>query len=242
VPGLPTPGTYLLTFSLNGYGSRTIVVDLGAGQSRSGVDVAVVGGTGTVTGRVLDSAGNGLGGATVSVGGGGSSATTTTLTSGTVGLFVLSALPAPGSYTLTVSLPGYAPQSVPVALAAAGAPPNVEVRMPVSAGSIAGVVHGCAPPAGQPNAPAECTPLVGAKVTATDGQQVWTTTSTIAGATAADGTTPLGPGGYNLTSLPAGTYAVTVTNAGKVQRTVLVTVTAGTASTAQTVELPQAVS
>lgn len=237
LPGLPTPGTYLLTFSLEGYGSRTIVVDLGAGQSRAGVDVEVRGGTGTVTGQVIDDrTGAGLGGASIAVGGGGSTGGTTSLTSGTVGLFVLSGLPAPGSYTLTVTLPGFAPQSVPVTLSGTGAPPTVIVRMPVSSGSIVGVVLGCTT---QTADPASCSPQVGATVTVTNGQQTWTTTSTVAGAVSETGG-QLGPGGYSISSLPAGTYAVTITYPGKQQRTVMATVTAGVVTRASTAALPQA--
>jgi hypothetical protein len=224
LPGLPTPGTYLLTFALDGYGSRTIVVDLGAGQSQSAVDVEIRGGTGTVTGRVIDArSGDGLGGATVTVGGGGSNASTTTLTSGTVGLFVLSGLPAPGAYTLTVSLPGFAPQSVPVTLSGAGAPPTVVISMPISSGSIAGSVTGC---------DGASSPFcIGATVTATDGQRTWSTTSTVAG-------TPSGPGGFLMTELPAGTYAVSVNMTGKQQRTVMVTVEPGGANQTGPVDLP----
>ncbi|MCU1688835.1 MAG: hypothetical protein JWN20_763 [Jatrophihabitantaceae bacterium] len=240
LPGLPTPGNYLLTFSLDGYGSQTIVIDLAAGQSQAAVDVVIRGGTGTVTGQVIDDrTGAGLGGASVSVGGGGSNGGTTSLTAGTIGLFVLSGLPAPGSYTLTVTLPGFAPQSVPVTLTGAGAPPTVIVRMPVSSGSIVGVVYqNCT---GSGVDPATCIPLVGGTVTVTNGQQIWSTTSTVAGATSETGA-PLGSGGYSIASLPAGTYALTITFAGKQQRTVMATVTAGVVTRASNVALPSAVS
>jgi hypothetical protein len=240
IPGLPTPGNYLLTFALAGYGSRTIVVDLSAGQSQSAVDVQIRGGTGTVTGQVIDDrTGAGLGGASVAVGGGGSTSGTTSLTSGTIGLFVLSGLPAPGSYTLTVTLPGFAPQSVPVTLSGTGPPPTVIVRMPVSAGSIVGIVYqNCA---GSGVDPASCAPLVGATVTVTNGQQIWSTTSTVAGIASETGA-PLGAGGYSISSLPAGTYALTITYAGKAQRTVMATVTAGVVTRASNVALPSAAS
>lgn len=243
LPGLPTPGNYLLTFTLQGYGSRTIVVDLAAGQSQAAVDVQIRGGTGTVTGQVIDDrTGAGLGGASVAVGGGGSTSGTTSLTSGTIGLFVLSGLPAPGSYTLTVTLPGFAPQSVPVTLSGTGAPPTVIVRMPVSAGSIVGVVYETTSACTGTNIdPATCAPLVGATVTVTDGQRIWTTTSTVAGATSETGA-PLGAGGYSISSLPAGTYALTITYAGRQQRTVMATVTPGVVTRAGNVALPLAVS
>jgi hypothetical protein len=224
LPGLPTPGTYLLTFTLAGYGSKTIVVDLGAGQSQAGTNVAIQGGTGTVTGRVIDPGGNGLGGVTVTVGGGSSAATTATLTSGSVGTFVLSGVPAPASYTLTFSLAGYTSQSVPVTLSGAGAPPTVNVTLPVSSGSILGLAKQCP-------TTATCSAIAGASVSATNGQQTFTTTTTAAG-------TSMGPGGYSLTGLPPGTYAVTVSAAGFGQQTALAVITAGVQTTVSELDLP----
>src|SRR5690606_26456563 len=61
IPGLPTPGTYVLTFSAAGFGSRTVVVDLTAGESRSDLQVALQGGVGTVSGQVVNPDGSGLG-------------------------------------------------------------------------------------------------------------------------------------------------------------------------------------
>ena len=120
IPALPTPGTYVITFSAPGYGSQTSVVQLGPGQSRSGLNVALAAGVGSVSGTLTDSDGNGLGGASVTVGGAPTTMTTTTLTTGAVGYFSFNALPAPGSYTLTFSLPGHAAATVPVELSADG--------------------------------------------------------------------------------------------------------------------------
>lgn len=227
LPNLPTPGTYLITYSLTGYGTRTIVVDLAAGQSQSGVNVAIAGGTGTVNGRVIDGAGNGIGGATVTVGGGPSAATTTTLTSGSVGTFVLSGLPAPGSYTLTVALPGYSSQTVPVSLSGSGPPPAVTISMPVASGSLLGKASFC-------DAAGACTaPAVGATVTATDGRTIQTTTVTSSG-------TSKGAGGYLLTGLAPGTYSVTVSAPGYAQVTALATVTAGVQADVADIALPKA--
>ena len=59
--GLPTPATYLITFSREGFGFESVAVELGPGQQRTDVDVELVRGTGSVTGRVTDSGGQGLG-------------------------------------------------------------------------------------------------------------------------------------------------------------------------------------
>ena len=215
---LPTPGTYTLTFTAPDHGSRSVVVDLEAGQSRAGVKVRLVAGTGSVVGLVRDADGDPLGGVSVVVGGavqtGGSVdpaalPSTTTLTTGSVGTFAISGLQAPGDYTLTFVRDGFAPETVPVSLDGLGAPPTVKVTLATRLGGIRGTVTG---PAG--------TPYVGATVTATDGIRSWTSTSSSAGGV-------LAQGGYLFGSLQPGTYSVTVTAPGIRQVTGMVTVRAG---------------
>jgi carboxypeptidase family protein len=219
---LPTPGTYTLTFTSPDHGSRAVVVDLDAGQSRTGVDVKLVAGTGSVVGTVRDADGNPLGGVSVVVGGalqvGGSVDTstlpsTTTLTTGSVGSFSISGLAAPGDYTLTFVLDGYAPETVPVSLSASGTPPSVKATLGNQLGGITGTVTG---PGGAP--------YVGATVTATNGLKSFVTTSTSAGGA-------LAGGGYQFSGLQPGTYSVTVTASGMQQQTGLVTVTSGATGT-----------
>jgi len=209
LPNLPTPQTYVITFTAPGYGSQTSVVQLGPGQSRGGLNVDLTPGVGSVNGVLTDSAGNRLGGATVTVGGAPTAMNTTTLTTGAVGYFNVNSLPAPGEYTLTFSLPGYAATTVPIRLTADGAPPTVRVTMATALGSITGVVTG---PDGSPKP--------GATVTATDGKQNWQVQAT--------GASPgLANGGFLLANLLPGTYTVTATLPGFGQQTALLTVTAG---------------
>jgi hypothetical protein len=210
IPALPTPGTYVITFSAPGYGAHTSVVQLGPGQSRSGLNVSLAAGVGSVSGTLVDSAGNGLGGASVTVGGAPTVMTSTTLTTGAVGYFSFNALPAPGSYTLTFSLPGHAGATVPIQLSAEGAPPRVRAVLATALGRISGVITG---PDGSP--------LPGANVVATDGKQSWKSQATGAGG-------GLGNGGYLLTDLAPGTYTVTASMPGFSQQTALLSVTAGT--------------
>ncbi|MDX6207624.1 MAG: hypothetical protein QOE24_15 [Frankiales bacterium] len=240
--GLPTPATYVITFAREGFGAQTTVIDLTAGQSRTNLAISLASGTGSVSGCVTTGTdcnpGNGgLGGATITVGGavnnggssGGSSGgagpaasagsgtaasgsgtgsgpSTTTLTQGATGTFALNGLAAPGSYTLTVSLPGYQSASVPVTLTGTGAPPSIRVTLTTQLGSILGRVRDSSGA------------RAGATVTATDGKQNWTTTSTG------------NDGSYVLDGLMPGTYSVTVTATGTTQQTALVTVTAGRTS------------
>ncbi|MCW2540394.1 MAG: hypothetical protein JWN95_2119 [Frankiales bacterium] len=209
LPSLPTPNTYVVTFTAAGYGSQTAVVELGPGQNRTGMSVSLAAGIGSVSGILTDTSGRGLGGATVSVGGAPTAVQSTTLTTGAVGTFSFNALPAPGVYTLTFSLAGYASTTVPVNLTIDGKPPQVTVSMASSLGRITGRVT-------NPQGAA----AVGATVTATDGKQTWKSISTASGA-------GLPPGGYLLADLLAGTYTVTVSMDGFGQQTALVTLGAG---------------
>lgn len=217
LPSLPTPGTYVLEFTREGFTPRTVVVDLAAGQSRTDVAVQMRGGAGTVSGRLVDTTGRGLGGATVSVGGGPTAVTATTLTTGTVGAFTVAGL-TPGVYTLTFTLPGYAPQSVPVDLTSGTTLP-LTVTLRPSLGTVEGRVL------------RDGAGVAGVEVVATDGLRTWTATSTaVAGRPT---------GYYALAQLPTGTFTVTVSQAGRVVETAVVRVTAG-GTVSQDLTLPGA--
>lgn len=208
VPNLPTPATYVLTFAKEGFGSSTLVVDLGPGEQRGGVSVALRGGAGTVTGTVVDQAGLGLGGVTVTAGGSATPVTTTTLTAGAVGSFSLTGLRGPGSVTLSFTAAGYAPVSTAVTIPASGPSSPVQVVLRPDQGSVTGrVTQGGVG-------------VAGVLVTATDGAQPRTTTSTATGSR--------GAGTYVLPDLPTGTYTVTATVGGRVAATAVVTVVGGT--------------
>jgi uncharacterized membrane protein len=215
---LQTPGTYMLTFTSEDHGSRAVIVDLEAGQSKSDVNVKLAAGIGSIIGIVKDIDGNGLGGVSVVAGGsiqsGGSVDTstlpsTTTLTEGSIGSFTIGGLTAPGDYTLTFIRDGYASETVPISLSANGSPPKVSVTLGTQLGGIRGKITG---PGGGV--------YVGASVTATNGAKSWSTTSSAAGGTLANG-------GYLFSSLQPGTYSVTVTADGIRQQTGMVTVKSG---------------
>lgn len=207
---LPTPATYVLSISGPGYGSTTEVIDLGPGQQRTDLAVALASGTGQITGQLVDVAGNGVGGATVTVGGMTNPPTSSTLTAGAVGAFTIGGLPAGGTLTLTFTKPGFADTTVPVQ--PGGAP--LTVTMSDSLGRIAGTVRD---PSG--------VPISGATVTATDGKRTWPVTSSSASAGSAAGS-------YVIASLPVGDYTLTAQGPTTLPRTTLVTVTAGGAATA----------
>lgn len=201
--GLPTPGTYVLTFAKDGHASRTLVVDLGPGEQRTGADVALRAGAGTITGKVTDAAGAGLGGATVRLGGSSTAAVVTTLTQGDVGAFQLTGLAGAGSYTVTVELAGHAAATVPVVVGSDGSSAPVRVTLTSAVGAVSGRVLNAGVAVG------------GASVEVTDGKQTWRTTS-------ASGT-----GAFTVGSLEPRRYTVRVLQGAQVVAATLVTVTAG---------------
>jgi hypothetical protein len=204
---LVTPGTYLLTFSKDAFGTKTIAVALGPGEVNSNLTVALVGGAGGISGQVVDQLGHPLGGATVTVNGGPAPISTQTLTAGAVGTYVISGLATPGHYTVTFSVAGFASQTVPVDLSSSGVANNVNGTLALTAGQISGTVTSNA--AGNP-------PLAGVTVTSTDGTTVRTTMSS---------SSP--PGAFAITGLPPGTYSVTFSIVGFADQTVLVQLAPG---------------
>jgi hypothetical protein len=215
---LPTPGTYVVTFTSPNYGTKTKIVNLGVGLAASKpLNVKLVAGTGSVTGVVRGPDGNGLGGASVTVGGTsvsgivGATPSTTTLTDGARGNFVINGLVAPGSYTLTAQLPGYLPATVAFDLNGATVLRSITIVLSRNTASISGKVSGSCPE----------TACVNAVVTATNGQQTWNT-----GVSSAGGALP--SGGYLFRDLPPGTYTLTVTDAGMRQQTAIITIYART--------------
>lgn len=206
LPGLPTPGTYLLTFSREGFGTRTVVVDLGPGEARDDVAVELADGAGSVTGTVVGPDGAGVGGAQVTVTGGAAPLAVTTLTSGDVGAFVVTGLTTPGAYTLAATADGHAVASVPVELDASGAATGLTVRLVAATGEARGTVR------------ADGAALAGASVTLTDGLVERTSVTTDAG-------------GYRFTGLAPGTYTVTATSADGRSATGLARVAAGGSAT-----------
>ncbi len=205
---LPTPATYVLTFTKDGFTTRSTVVDLGAGQVVGDLEVQLAGGAGTITGKIVDEDNNGVGGVTVTVGGAATTITTTTLTGSNAGSYTLTGLTIPGQYTLTFTAEGYTDASVPVNLSvdAPSATRNATLRRGM------GTVHGLVT--------LDNAGKAGITVRITDGNAVRETTSTATG--------DLGRGTYSFDALPPGSYTVTALNdAGRVVATAITRVNAG---------------
>ncbi|HYD10371.1 MAG TPA: carboxypeptidase-like regulatory domain-containing protein, partial [Acidimicrobiales bacterium] len=137
VGGLGTPGTYLVTAARRGFGTETTSVELGGSDSASDVDLTLVAGVGSITGRVTGPDG-GVGGITVTAASEEVERSVTTLTDDPVGEFNLPQLPIPGSYTLTVTGDGFIPQTRLVELTEAVA--DVDFELVGTTGSISGTV------------------------------------------------------------------------------------------------------
>jgi hypothetical protein len=208
IDGLPTPRTYVLTFSLDGFSGQTIALDLLAGENRTGVDALLVGGTGTITGTVTDTRGQPLGGVKVTVTRGDFIADTATLTTAGpgagVGSYSVTDLPTPGNFAVTFSLPDYVDETRMVGFLVPTTQSDISVAMRRADATITGTVTG---PVG---------PLVGATVELTDGRTNRTTS-----------TASVPAGGYTFTGVAPGSYSLVVTSPGGTTRVVLVRVVAG---------------
>jgi hypothetical protein len=197
--GLPTPASYLLSFTSPGLTSNSTVLALGPGEVMAHLHISMIGGSGTISGRATGPDGHPLGGVTVTVGGFPTQMKAVTLTAGRVGSYELAGLPTPGTFTLTFSLNGYVSETIPVTLGPRGSAHGVDVRLPSALGAISGRVKSARSRSG----------LAGVEVRFTNGSQVTETYT--------------GSGGYYLLAqLAPGTYTVTFSRAGYGAQVVLV--------------------
>jgi protocatechuate 3,4-dioxygenase beta subunit len=191
---LPTPGTYQITFEKEGFGSATTTVELQAGEARTGVDVALVGGTGSIAGTVRDGAGQPIGDVAVQVLWGQSRAETRTLTAGQPGTYRVTGLPTPGNFTVTFGKPGYAGVTVAVTLQESGFASGIDATLVPSTSTLEGtVIDGAG------------APRPGAAIVVTNGTTRLETVSTSSPS----------PGFFRLSGLAPGRYTITVTALGQ---------------------------
>lgn len=206
--GLETPRTYVLTFTLEGYTSATLALELGGGQNLTGLPATLVGGAGTVSGVVRSSTGQLLGGVAVGVQGRGLQLGTSTLTTGGgangTGSYAVAGLVAPGTYSITFSKAGFQTTTIGVALSAAGPISGLDAVMAPSTSAVSGIVT----VGGDPRA--------GLTLVLNDGT---TTRSVVTAAT---------PGGaFSFSNVEPGSYTLTSSGAGVTTRIVLIEVIRG---------------
>ncbi len=206
--GLPSPATYVVTLTKEGFGTEVIAVRLGPGENATGRNVTLGGQGGVVSGTVTDERGVGLGGVEVAVIGADTELRTVTFTSGQVGTFRLTGLPLPGAYTLQFSQTGRRAETVRVNVAKASPEVVADARLLPAVGTIAGKV----------TSPANVG-IGNAVVELSDGENVRRTSTASTPADAA--------GTYTFVDLLPGTYTVTVRSGGYRNQTLLVTVPPG---------------
>jgi Carboxypeptidase regulatory-like domain len=198
---VPSPANYQLVVTKPGYATAAQQVNLDSGEADTGVTILLELGDGSVSGTVSGPKGP-LGGATISATGGTSAnpvtSSTVSLTRGKPGSFVLRNLPTPGSFTVVVTAPGYASQTLSVELAQGQQLTGLSVILTRGSGSIDGKVS-----------LSDGSPLGGVTVTVSGGP-LSVTTETLSKGKGADGT-----GTYQFVGLPVpGTYEVAFSGTG----------------------------
>jgi hypothetical protein len=138
---LPTPGRYIITFSVDGFGTATTAVELGAAETVSDLEIVLAGGVGAITGSVVDTDGSPVEGASVTIAGQPPVETDAT------GAFAFGDLRAPGAYTLVVAADGFTPASLPVTLDSTGSA-TVAVTLEPAHGRLVGTITADGPIAG----------------------------------------------------------------------------------------------
>jgi hypothetical protein len=209
---LPTPQTYVLTFEATGFSGETLSLSLQAGQSQTGINATLIGGSGTVTGTVVSTDLQPLGGIPVRVVGDGFVSETSTLTSngsgGAAGSFEMTELPITGevtNYTITVGdETTHQPETLGASFTSAGTQPLGQITLrPVSAALTGTVTDGS-------------TGLGEVTITLSNGIRPSVTTSA---------SNP--PGRFAFTNVAAGSSTVTFEATGYVKRVVIVELAAG---------------
>lgn len=214
--GLPTPGTFTVVVSADGFAPATLTLDLGAGQQLTGVSATLGAASGALSGVVT--APGDPGGVTVTVTDGAVTRQTVTQSSAPVGSWSLSGLRIPSTYTVTFTRPDLESQVVSVSIdgfgrltTGAASATGVDVTMRSATAVLTGTVR--------QRGPGGVAPARNVQVTATSGaeQRVVTTSST----PEADA------GRFVLENLPPGTWTVTFSRPGTQTLSTVVTLAAG---------------
>ncbi len=205
-PGVPSPSVYDLVVTKTGYSTSTQRIDVGAGETRNGVQISLSRGDGLISGTVT-SPGGALGGVTITATAGQSTSNTVSLTGARQGEFTLRSLPTPATFTIVASKGGYASQTLTLSLAAGQKLTGVAITLTTSAGALGGRVL-----------LADGSGASGVSVTLTGGQL---TAQTV---TESSGTV----GAWHIGGLPVpGVYTVTFARADLSTQTISVSLGAG---------------
>ncbi len=138
--GLPTPGTYQVTVTGPGFQTQQFEQTLDGGQASVINTVDLTAADGSITGTVLNGAGQPLGGVFVTARSGDVELKTVTPTAGNVGQFSLVGLTTPQTYVLTFSLPGSSSATAALSLAAGESRSGVVATLVGGSGTATGTV------------------------------------------------------------------------------------------------------
>jgi hypothetical protein len=204
---------YVIEVSKPGYATSTQRIDVGAGEERGDLTIALRKGDGLISGTVNSSAGP-LGKVTLTATSGQSSVTTVSLDGASdKGRFTLRGLPTPALFTVVATADGYASQTLTLSLGAGQQLTGVSITLGRSSGGLSGKV----------SLAADGSPGSGVGVTVTDGRQ------TIRTATRSSGD---GVGTWSVTGLALpGTYTVTFERSDLASHTLSVSLDAAGAIT-----------
>ena len=213
---VPSPNVYQLVVVKAGYATTSQRLDVGGGETRTGVQLTLSKGDGSISGIVTDTS-KALPEVTITATSGSNSVTTVSLTgAGKAGTFSLSGLPTPGSFTVTATLDGYAPQTLTLTLASGQALKGVQISLGSSAGTLAGVVTEVVH--SSPSDPGHTVLSAGVTVTASDGLL------SVQSQTESDSATR---GNWSISGLPLpGTYTLTFSRPDLAPQTVSATLDA----------------
>lgn len=213
---VPSPSTYNLEVTKQGYATATQQVEVKPGEAVDGIRIALVAGNGSIRGSVVGNDGNQVPGtATVTL----TSDTTSiaTVTDGS-GNYLLDHLPTPATYTLTVSAVGYTTQTQSLTVGDGQSLDGVAVSLVNSSGTLSGRTFLATDEGEQA--------VGGVTVTVSDGEKVVQTASVSPPATAAGTATDQAAtaeklGSWKVTGLTLpGIYNVTFSRTGLVSQTI----------------------
>ena len=202
--GLPTPGTYQVTVTGEGFQTQQFEQTLAGGQASVINTVNVTAADGSITGTVIDGNGAPLGGVFVTARSGDTELRTVTPTTGNVGQFSLVGLTTPQTYVLTFAQPGATSTTAALSLAGGEARTGVVARVIGGSGTVTGSA-----------AAVDGTPLGGVSVQVLgEGFESTTSTLTTSGTAGAAGSFTVSglpvPGNYTLSLSGPGLQTETI--------------------------------
>lgn len=136
---VPSPAVYDLVTSRPGATTQVQRIDVAAGEVRTGLEIQLLDGDGSISGVVTGTDGP-IGGASVVATFGDASVRTVSLTQDQVGAFTLRGLPTPGTFTVVVTAEGFAPATLTLDLGPGQQLTGVGATLGAAAGSLSGVV------------------------------------------------------------------------------------------------------